>query len=995
MTNTSGLQVTKPISIWNQPLKANFRDLFKSLAKAAIGGVTLNWIEVGKNAADAVTAVGLGKDAGQIAWLLIYRSIEKALSSLVEENLDLIRSSSSRKLMVKPGTLEEIIEDVVGRLDLSLENGEVTIEETFFERPRELSILQRIKIPLAQCFIECGLTPSQAASISDRLPTYFVYSLNEEWRERRGDYELLKKELDTPFTRATDREQGWSRYAAMLQKQVDEPMFYEAFSLRQVYIPLRAYLEAETTHVIKDPGPYFGTSADEIVSSAIQAHTSTAKSKSSAFDLESHLEHWLTTNEKGSAIKVISGGPGSGKSSFAKVFAANQMARGGWRILFVPLHRFELADDLINALKAFIHSEGFLPQSVFDPRTGESRLLIIFDGLDEISMQGKAASEVAERFVFEVQRKLASFNAHELRLKVIITGRELSVQANSDAFRNPEQILHILPYYVPPGDEKQYEGVWELHRIDQRQTWWKAYGKASGRGYDSMPEQLGRRELVDITSQPLLNYLVALSYTRGTLDFATETSLNLIYADLLRAVYQRVWGERPHPSVSNITEEQFLRVLEEIALAAWHGDGRVITLREVEEHCLESGLTNLLERFKEGAREGVARLLMAFYFRKSESRRLTGEETFEFTHKSFSEYLTAQRLVRGMLRVHDEMERRVQSYDGGWDERDSWEYWVKLCGPTPISQYILDFSLREIYLRHKPDTPSDVWYVQKSLSRLIGYVVRHGVPMDKLFPRPSFKQESLYARNAEESLLCMLGGCARVTNKVSVIDWPAKETFGEWLSRLQATKQGFTNPIAFDNLLLLDLKGAFLGMRDLSQANLQSVNLGGAVLSYAILKEANLTSANLIGATLEKAILENAMLEAARVSGSIITDAYLRGANLNRASFEGADLSGSDLRGVVLTGANLVSANLSKASLMSADLRGANLERAKLNMAVLKGADLDGANLKRADLSSADLRGASFRNANLEDANLHKADIRGTVFDRANPDRTGTPDGAS
>ena len=41
-------------------------------------------------------------------------------------------------------------------------------------------------------------------------------------------------------------------------------------------------------------------------------------------DLESELSAWLNKADNNDAIRVVSGGPGSGKSSFAKIFAAKQ-----------------------------------------------------------------------------------------------------------------------------------------------------------------------------------------------------------------------------------------------------------------------------------------------------------------------------------------------------------------------------------------------------------------------------------------------------------------------------------------------------------------------------------------------------------------------------------------------------------------------------------------------------------------------------------------------
>jgi replication-associated recombination protein RarA len=44
-------------------------------------------------------------------------------------------------------------------------------------------------------------------------------------------------------------------------------------------------------------------------------------------DLQAELEAWLRKADKDDAIRVICGGPGCGKSSFAKIFAATCAAR--------------------------------------------------------------------------------------------------------------------------------------------------------------------------------------------------------------------------------------------------------------------------------------------------------------------------------------------------------------------------------------------------------------------------------------------------------------------------------------------------------------------------------------------------------------------------------------------------------------------------------------------------------------------------------------------
>ena len=343
-------------------------------------------------------------------------------------------------------------------------------------------------------------------------------------------------------------------------------------------------------------------------------------------DLEEELEVWLQAADRNDAIRILSGGPGSGKSSFAKIFAARQSANGR-RVLFIPLHQFDPTGDLEKAVGSFIGYDAFLSFNPLDRDQSESRLLIIFDGLDELALQGKISKEVAQNFIREVQRKVERFNYQETRLQVLISGREVVVQDNSSDFRQPGQILHLLPYFVPEDKrereaDEQYVDPKKRLDLDQRDIWWRRYGEISGRGYKKLPKELDRGNLVEITAQPLLNYLVALSYDQGELDFSEETNLNQIYQSLLDAVYERGYERnRRHASIRGMEKRNFVRILEEIALAAWHGDGRTTTIQEIEAHCDGSGLKELLAIFEEGARAGVTRLLAAFYFRQGSSQR--------------------------------------------------------------------------------------------------------------------------------------------------------------------------------------------------------------------------------------------------------------------------------------------------------------------------------------------------------------------------------------
>src|SRR5262245_57144767 len=125
-----GFAITKPVSIWNRPLKANFKDLFKSLSNAIIHGVTGKWDKFAEDAVGALATIGFEKDHGQMAWLLIQRALTQAVFELVAANAGLLGSS-----------LEKFPPELWDRLDLSLEESELTLDKTVFERPGNLPVL--------------------------------------------------------------------------------------------------------------------------------------------------------------------------------------------------------------------------------------------------------------------------------------------------------------------------------------------------------------------------------------------------------------------------------------------------------------------------------------------------------------------------------------------------------------------------------------------------------------------------------------------------------------------------------------------------------------------------------------------------------------------------------------------------------------------------------------------------------------------------------------
>ncbi|ACK69919.1 pentapeptide repeat-containing protein [Gloeothece citriformis PCC 7424] len=233
MLEDSAIPLRKQQSILQKEIKVDVKSLVFSLTKAGINLGFGKWDDLAENGIDILESLGLDKKPAEVAGLLIIRSIMQGIGELLKDHQDLFNK-----------TLEKNDEkEFYQTLNTFLDNNEIIIDRDFFERPQNLPLLEKVQKGFAK-WLELFLDKAvDAENISHRLPSYFIFALNKEWLENSKEYASLKEELETPFTSATKREIRWLKYRPWLQKQVDEPVFLETFSLKQIYIPLRGYYE--------------------------------------------------------------------------------------------------------------------------------------------------------------------------------------------------------------------------------------------------------------------------------------------------------------------------------------------------------------------------------------------------------------------------------------------------------------------------------------------------------------------------------------------------------------------------------------------------------------------------------------------------------------------------------------------------------------------------------------------------------------------------------
>ena len=444
------------------------------------------------------------------------------------------------------------------------------------------------------------------------------------WHPVCSRKKIIWKDLKEKKKNGSDAQSGqvddsmhdiWKKYGNSLTEQTEEKIFDETFSLSQIYIPLYAYYktgegEEERKHVV---------------------------------DLNDAMCKWLELNNKTDSVRIISGGPGSGKSSFAKMFAAEISQKH--KVLFFQLHQLGIDNNIEKSVERFLVKNGFFEKT---PIGNESPLLIIFDGLDELTQQGSVGMEAARNFVDSMRiQLLKNYNAQKLQHRIVLTGRDLPVQEIESKFEK-EQIFHVLPYCSKPisyeeiMDREKYTDETHLLDNDRRDLWWKKYGKLTGKGYEKLPDALGGDSLIEITSQPLLNYLLAINYDPSNNNTSWENiNRNKLYDVLFDKVYRRVWETEGHRIAEKIRKDDFEAILEEIAVSAWQrGESRTTTVKAIMERCKNNKLDAYLAVFQENAEKGILNLLVAFYFRQFDMHNI--DKAFEFTHKSFCGFLIAK-----------------------------------------------------------------------------------------------------------------------------------------------------------------------------------------------------------------------------------------------------------------------------------------------------------------------------------------------------------------
>ncbi|MBD2770712.1 NACHT domain-containing protein [Iningainema tapete] len=619
------------------------------------------------------------------------------------------------------------------------------------------------------------------------------------------------------------------------------------------------------------------------------------------FCLENWAKNLLLTKDPNKQEKVIfiQGGPGRGKSIFCRMFA-DLVRRDEYRRWIPILIRLRDIDEFQLSFKdtlrsrineSFAENPGWLSDA-------HIKFLFILDGFDELRIE-RSNNQSVKGFIRQVgsfQRDYA--NKH----RVIITGRGMALHGIDDL---PDNLERVEIAEMDSEMQNQWFTNWRLQFDTQKTTQFQQFLQDE----NNCPEQVS-----ELAKEPLLLYMLAAMHRDDSLDIskfeqATSTAAKiLIYEQALNWVLTKQRSDKHYSDLNyELTRqkpEALRRLLAEAAVCVVQSGGESASIEMVRARLEEDDEAKKLITIAEEelGKEALKNTLCAFYLKPNQSGGV------EFFHKSFREFLCAERLKES-LEEWTELGRRGKTFN--IDDKQLYEEIYDLLGYGGLTPEIVEY--------------------------LMGLLTSKEFLPEQLFQR----LEYFYHRWCDGEFIDS-----------------TEETLPQKKAR-QLQKQGIKlGQRQVDTYAGLNVMILLLELHRYAQ---ERDDLKEQIVFRPCGKKSSFDSERLLRVIgCSYCISTTAFIEIIRF---FLSGAYLSGANLSRADLSGANLSGADLRSAYLRsayfkGANLSGAYLSSAYLSDANLSGANLSRANLSRANLRGADLTGADLTGADLTGADLTGA-------------------------------------
>jgi len=779
---------------------------------------------------------------------------------------------------------------------------------------------------LSERLQEAGLEASKAKTLTERVAANTHRYLIEAWAISGDAIKHLAQPSFSEWQKAQEKHQSIDEYLEeQIASQPKKIVFAEEFNFKDIYVPLKAKPIDKNGKVARN---------------------------AEAFDLETWAKKLLADENKQNRVMFVEAGPGRGKSVFCRMFAdwVRQNLHPIWTPVLIRLRDIStLQKSFRETLKESVNA-GFASDDnwLTDRNT---RYLFLLDGFDELLMEGRSSGGLEQvlKQVGQLQRDCQQ--SSEMGHRVLITGRTLALQGIERQM--PDNLERVEIQVMDDQLQQQWLSNWKVQIGAEKTSAFQQFLQD-----ECCPEQVK----YDLAREPLLLYLLAAMHRDGKLkveDFQGTNSTQakiLIYNQAVNWVLTEQRSKLLNRNLTELETEDLRRILTEAGLCVVQSGGECAPFAMIEERLkADESVKSLLEEAQKRIDDNPLRNALAVFYLQQGSK----EGSVEFVHKSFGEFLCAERLKES-LEEWTEPGRKGR----GFNIKDSDMDWkiYDLLGYGGLTAEIVEY-LMGLLTTSANAGEASLFRPVELFQRLEDFYQRwcEGEFIDMLpesLPQKKLRllREQLKTQELGQRQIDIYAGL-----NVMILLW-------------ELHRYGQETPEFKDKMVFYPCgKPNAEGKLDDATRLLRIVGYSCCVGNFGFLQTVGrfLSGANLSRANLSGANLRGADLRGADLSGANLSDAKLSDANLIDANLIDANLSRADLRGAYLSGAYLSGAYLSGADLHEADLHEADLSRAYLHEA----------DLSYADFSGADLSGANLSYANLSYANLSRANLSGIFGD--------------
>jgi uncharacterized protein YjbI with pentapeptide repeats len=660
------------------------------------------------------------------------------------------------------------------------------------------------------------------------------------------------------------------------------------------------------------------------------------------------VQSWLSRDAKSDPLRVVTGGPGSGKSSFARAFAHEVIQMDKHRVLFIQLQHMTLTGSLFDDIARYVdrrdtftgeNGSPGLPGNPFDWRkTDETPLLIIFDGLDELSTKEEDSERYARELLLALKLLLSPLNTDGASIRALVLGRNLACQAAMESSNIPlNNMLNVAPIarmsketcMISSSPEHKVSDPEGIMENDQREDYWRKWAAIKGEDPETMPEAITADSMKELNVEPLLLHLLMISKYSGDEWEVAAGNRNVVYEDILQKILDRN-KEKDHFLAAGVTEGLFFELMECLGIAAWRGNGR--TGDEDEFRLIRKLHLNREKMFKNFPAASLKSVALNIHTRAGQKDASSG---FEFIHKSFGEYLAARGLLSHAIKTAVLLEER--------EAEDIEMPWSQIIGSAELTPEIITFLYDEARLKL---TSNDAVGLKDELTELINWTLTNGFSVHKIGPELQWADLLSHQRC---SISALIASTSAMATAIPIGDWDEVEFGAPWTvniawpenrlyrSKMQLNYFGVTDETTVVGALRrINFSDQELWDTGLNRTNLEGADFRGARSTWGLFIGSNFAGANLKFWDAANIRMRNVDLMGCNLSFS----------QLRSATFEGVNMRGCDLNNADLSDVDASSSRGSMSGSPYSDMR------------VRGSIDLEGANLADANLSAADLSGA-------------------------------------